>query len=245
MFDDFQPSWELLDLVTHIEKFGVYWQSVNENELIALEALTNSGSQRQRPLEIIFSAAIVSTSDDRELILDRYQQLMFWFETNLTIPPLVRCSLFAYAMADALQPSKSKNESVNKFAESLLLDLGYNWVGWISPDQVCTFENKSISLWSISFLSRLRDGQQKIMQRFDRNGLAKVLTLSDRLLLHIIEYHPEITTKYIARKLGRSEVTVRRMLSRLRKMQIIRAHSSGPKRHHCLALKINNLSIRS
>ncbi|CAM4215146.1 DeoR-like helix-turn-helix domain-containing protein [Pedobacter westerhofensis] len=237
IFDAFEPSWELLDLVTNIEKFGVYWQWVNEKELRALDVVFNSESVKQTPFEIILDAVVLLASDRRDLILDRYQKLMFGFETNLTMSPLVTCCLFAYTICDLIQPLNSKNESLIKISDSLLLDLGYQWVGWLSPTHEYTFNKKSISEWTISYLSRLRDGQQEILRRFDRNGLAKELTLKERMMLHIIECHPEITTKYIARKLGSSEITVRRMLIRLRKMQIIRSHSGGPKLHHSLIFK--------
>lgn len=228
----FRPTWELFTLIVAIERFDALWPQIMNRESSILTV--NSGKFKyQTPREVLMIALQSCETEIKISISERFEQMMFWCETELTIPALLRCILLAYWFQDLIQFEGFEDSFIIKVIVYNLLMAGYSWASHIDIGNISSL-GTNIYEWVYTILATLRDGQQLLLRKIDCCGAANNLTTAERLLIHIINTNVGITTSKIARKLGKSETTVRRMLAKLRKMNLIQASGSGPKLYHNL-----------
>jgi len=89
-------------------------------------------------------------------------------------------------------------------------------------------QGEDITEWVIFFLSCLLNVQQSLMLKLEAHGTAQTMSPKEKQLLYIIESNPGIKTSDIARKLGVSNSTVKRMLEQFINAKLIERHGAGP-----------------
>ncbi len=223
-------------LISYIDRFDAQWETLKSRES---DLLANMSVQKY-----IFSSAREEFIEDldncpyniKTSISFEFHQLVFWYETDLEVHPLVRCIFFAYHLRAVLQLASLDVSHSVKMLYLLLFETGYCWIGCPNLDHIETLNFSDINNWTVSVLSMIRDGQQALLAKIDLYGTKGRLTTSEKLLLHVIDSHTDITTYRIAKKIGKSEATVRRMLSKLRALKLITTHGTGPRIFHRIFL---------
>lgn len=149
----------------------------------------------------------------------------------MELPPVIRCILTAYFIKYVTLSLKCKEDLCLQTLVILLDGSGYNWARYFLLTSVECLE---INEWVLCCLSFLRDGQQCLVHKINLYGVKRNLTIKEQHLLYIIESNFGITSSRIGIKLGKSDVTVRRMLAKLRRLNLIRTSGVGSNTCHIL-----------
>ena len=83
-------------------------------------------------------------------------------------------------------------------------------------------------------MSCLQNIQESLMRKLDTNSVEQSLAPKEKHLLHILESNPGIKSGEIAKKVGTSNSTVKRMLDKLITAKLIQRHGLGPGSYYTL-----------
>ena len=232
--ETFRLSWKMVSVLIAIERFDILWPSIRAREKEILKSINDQVQDFPVPASLLLNLFENCASDSR-CVYDKLQRVMFWYETDIVIHPLIRCFFLAYF----IQICGFDKKNCIPITTSLLIEAGFLWVKFIPFKSWGKTESPHLDQWVLSCLSILREGQLTLLKKIDRSGTTCTLTSSERLLIYILDVDRGITTRQIARKLGKSEATVRRMLGKFRHMKIITSFGSGPKVSHELVCLTN------
>lgn len=230
----FRITWSMVILISHIDRFDAKWETlkVRELELLGNISLHSFADARKDFLNYLDNCE----DNIKPIILSEFQQLVFWYETDLEMHLLTRCIFFAYHFKNVLNLANLDVDHFFKMMSLLLFESGYDWINYLNLDDITSINCTCIIDWTISALSLIRDAQQMLLAKIDLYGNGSRLTKSEKLLVHVIDTNADITTHRIAKKIGRSEATIRRMLTKLRELKIITTQGSGPRVFHSIVM---------
>lgn len=167
-----------------------------------------------------------------------------WYDTDIDTHPLVKSALFCYEFV-SIHPFQDGNGRLSRLLATLLLrKYGYQWIRYVSFEheiesqkteyyrvlRACQAQRpaEDVTEWVVFFLSSLRNIQEALMRKLDTRGVEQSISVKEKQLLYIIESNSGIKTSDIARKLGVSNSTVKRMLDKLITLKLIERLGVGP-----------------
>lgn len=246
------PNWKMLRFINSIERFDAIWPDVERKEQYFLEGMKSLNGSKAF-LSDTAIAPDIDTLFQKLLPInfggsEPFNELIYWYETATEIPIPVRCALFIYRLRTDQNFQQFDKWLSLKVAGMLLFQSGYTWIGWL--DLTCLkkvynlidkvkanyteHNERNINSWVLSCLMVMIDFQEILMLKLFKYGAGQNLTIKEKLLLYIIQHNAGIATRRIAIKLGKSEVIVRRMLAKLRALELIARYGAGPKTYHVL-----------
>ena len=165
------------------------------------------------------------------------RQLIAWFDNDNETHPLVKCALFAYDFV-SIHPFQDGNGRLSRLISNLLLlKHGYKWIQYVSFEHEienrkieyyrvlrgCQAQrpNEDVTEWITFFLSALGNIQEQLMKKLETNGIDTRLSPREKSILTFIENHAGCKSGEIAKKLGIPSPTVKRILPRLKELNLI------------------------
>src|SRR5690606_20686971 len=181
---------------------------------------------------------------------DTMRSLIEWHNSDGDTHALVKCALFCYEFV-SIHPFQDGNGRLSRLLATLLLrKYGYKWIRYVSFEheiesqkneyyrvlRACQSQRpgEDITPWIIFFLSSLKNIQESLMRKLDTQGVLQAISQREKHLLNIIEANPGIKTSEMAKKLGVSNATVKRMLDNLRSAKLIEREGGGPGSYYTL-----------
>ena len=172
------------------------------------------------------------------------RNLMNWYKNDAITHPLVKCCLFTYEFL-SIHPFQDGNGRLSRLISSLLLlKNGYNWIQYVSfeheienrkPEYYrvlmnCQSQrpNETVSEWGNFFFDALKNIQEQLMLKLERNGLEMQLSPREKSILTFIENNVGCKSGEIAKKLGIPSPTIKRILPDLIQKNLIEKHGIGP-----------------
>lgn len=225
----FPISWKMIYQISRIERFDELWPAISKKEQIVISKWST--------LEKHAVYDLATENDDNALYLADFQKLTFWYETETEIHPLVKCLIYSWYLLFIPFPNGHEKLLCIETVVERLIESGYTWVCYIPIDglnKIVCGQHLKISHWILSALEVLVDGQSYIMDKIDAARSDWKLIASKELLLYIIEHNPRIRTKAIAKKLGASISTVKKMLKGLVESKMIERNGIGRGTHYRL-----------
>ncbi len=228
---DLELDWGAINTICQIERFDAVWHLVHQNENSILAILPEYNFPAISIAEAMKNEFELSKVFQNSLSSTRLENLVLWYETEITIHPLLRCIILSFENRIFMR-SVNLDRIESCICIASLMDCGYSWVRYTDFTSLKKIESSSLNDWVKLHLSAIREGQQSLCSIVDYCASKNSLSLGERILIFIIESNNGITTMRIARKLGKSESTIRRMLKKLRDMKIIMSHGMGPRLYH-------------
>lgn len=181
---------------------------------------------------------------------DAMRELITWHDADKDTHPLVKCALFCYDFV-SIHPFQDGNGRLSRLLATLLLrKYGYKWIRYVSFEheiesqkneyyrvlRTCQSQRpgEDITPWVMFFLTSLKNVQESLMLKLETHGVQQAISQRERHLLTIIEANPGIKTSDMAKKLGVSSATVKRMLDSLLSAKLIERHGIGPGSYYTL-----------
>lgn len=206
---------------------GEYKQHSN-----AVEATLPDGSKR-----IIFN----TTKQGAETIT-AMESLINWYNNEHQVHPFVKCAIFTYEFL-SIHPFQDGNGRMSRLLTNLiLLQNNFRWVQFVSFEheiekqkinyyrqlQQCQNQrpNEDISPWVNFFLIALRNLQEKLQQKLN-NSISQELNSKENNLYIYIDHHPGSKSSEISKALNIPLPTVKRLLSKLLKSNLIQKAGGG------------------
>lgn len=170
--------------------------------------------------------------------------LIEWYNTENSIHPLVKCSVFIYEFL-SIHPFQDGNGRLSRLISSLLLlKNGYKWIQYVSFEheiesrkleyyrvlRSCQAQrpNENISDWVNFFFDALKNIQGLLMQKLQVNQKeGEQLLPREKLVVGFIQNHPGCKSGDIVKGLGISRMIVIRLLSILIDKNLIEKHGIG------------------
>ncbi len=174
-----------------------------------------------------------------------------WYNTENSIHPLVRCSIFTYEFL-SIHPFQDGNGRLSRLLSSLLLlKHGYKWIQYISFEheiesrkseyyrvlRSCQTQrpNENISDWVTFFFDALKNIQGQLLQKLQvHQEEGEQLLPREKLVISFIQNHPGCKSGDITKGLGFSRMIVIRLLSTLIEKNLIEKHGSGSGTHYAI-----------
>lgn len=228
-YSSLQPSWKMVFLLSRIDRFDELWPSVinKEHAIVSKWIITEPENVDD----------LYKQLDGCLDFLTNFKELTFWYETDTEIHPLIRCLVFVWHLR-LIPHFWDCGEGLDiSVVVQMLIKSDYTWVSYIPLNNLLKSgydHHMEINHWILSVLSALIDGQQNIMRKIDLYSSAWKLIASNELLLYIIKDNQGIRTTAIAKKLGTSIATVKRMLNRLIENRKIERNGVGRGTHYIL-----------
>lgn len=181
---------------------------------------------------------------------DAMRSLIDWHDSDNDTHALVKCALFCYEFV-SIHPFQDGNGRLSRLLATLLLrKYGYKWIRYVSFEheieaqkneyyrvlRACQSQRpgEDITPWVVFFLSSLKNIQESLMRKLDSQGALQAISQREKHLLNIIEANPGIKTSDMAKKLGVSNATVKRMLDNLLSGKLIERQGIGPGSYYTL-----------
>ena len=137
---------------------------------------------------------------------DAMRALVDWYHIDKETHPLVKAALFTYDFV-SIHPFQDGNGRLSRLLSTLLLlKAGYNWIQYVSfeheiesrkPEYYrvlrnCQVQrpNEDVTEWIKFFFDALKNIQQQLMQKLEREGLQSSLSPREKSILTFIEAHP-------------------------------------------------------
>jgi Fic family protein len=175
---------------------------------------------------------------------DAMQQLIKWYAVDDETHPLVKCALFAYEFL-SIHPFQDGNGRLSRLLSTLLLlKHGYKWIRYVSFEHEIEYRKteyyrvlqqcqahrpgENITEWIRFFFDALANIQQQLMKKLENYGIETKLSPREKSILTFIAHHSGCKSGEIAKKLGIPNPTVKRLLSELRKKNLIEHFGTGP-----------------
>ena len=219
-------------LLKHSEKDkwhkGNYKQHSN-----AVEATLPDGTK-----QIIFQTTNVGFETE-----DAMRSLVNWYKTDNETHPLVKSAVFSYEFV-SIHPFQDGNGRLSRLISILLLlKNGYNWIQYVSFEHEiesrkseyylklrnCQSQrpNENVTEWVNFFFSSLLNIQEQLIQKLQVKGTKAKLSPKDKSILTFIESYPGTKSGEIAKKLHIPNPTVKRILTKLVKDNLIEKYGIG------------------
>jgi Fic family protein len=172
------------------------------------------------------------------------RNLIEWYNTENSIHPLVKCSIFTYEFL-SIHPFQDGNGRLSRLISSLLLlKNGYKWIQYVSFEheiesrkleyyrvlRSCQAQrpNENISDWVNFFFDALKNIQGLLIQKLQiHQGEGEQLLPREKLVVSFIQNHPGCKSGDIIKTLGISRMIVIRLLSTLIEKNLIEKHGNG------------------
>lgn len=181
---------------------------------------------------------------------DAMRALIAWHGADNDTHALVKCALFCYDFV-SIHPFQDGNGRLSRLLATLLLrKYGYKWIRYVSFEheiesrkseyyrilRACQSQRpgEDITPWVEFFLMGLRSVQESLMRKLETHGTQQAISQRERHLLTIIEANPGIKTSDMAKKLGVSSATIKRMLDNLLSAKLIQREGTGPGSYYIL-----------
>lgn len=175
---------------------------------------------------------------------DAMRRLITWYDNDEDTHPLVKCALFAYDFV-SIHPFQDGNGRLSRLISTLLLlKHGYKWIQYVSFEHEienrkteyyrvlrgCQAQrpNEDVTEWITFFFSALGNIQEQLMKKLETKGIDTRLSPREKSILTFIENHAGCKSGEIAKKLGIPSPTVKRILPRLKELNLIEKHGIGP-----------------
>lgn len=200
----------------------------------AVEAKLPDGTR-----QIIFQTteAGIPTQNAMRMLID-------WYLTDNETHPLIKCALFAYEFV-SIHPFQDGNGRLSRLLSTLLLlKNGYNWIQYVSFEheieshkseyyrvlRSCQTQrpNEDVTEWIRFFLDALGKIQKHLIIKLESKGVETRLSPREKSILTFIENNAGCKSGYIAKKLGIPSPTVKRILPKLIKQNLIEKFGVGP-----------------
>lgn len=170
--------------------------------------------------------------------------LISWYHADNETHPLVKAAVFAYDFV-SIHPFQDGNGRLSRLiSKLLLLKYGYKWIQYVSLEheiesrkaeyyrvlRSCQAERpgENITQWVEFFFDTLITVQTRLMEKLKKEGAAAQLSPKEKAILTYISNHPGCQSGEIARKTAIPVPTVKRILPRLLRKNLIEKHGSGP-----------------
>lgn len=223
-------SWEVISILIDVEKIGSEWLALVHREYAILDTFKVVDPQKsQKIYSGIIETLTGNVEPEKVQALEDVKCLFSWFIGDNTVPDLIKSLVFKYLFSLICLNNEIFEVMGSELTTSLLAESGYSWVAYISISFPMA---KEINGWLFSVLMDIHDRLQMLLHKIDLYGAGSKLNMREQLLIHIIDSHKGIGTKHLVKKLGRSEATVRRMLSKLRRLNFIESFGKGPSLSH-------------
>ncbi len=187
---------------------------------------------------------IFQTTDAGFPTEDAMRNLIEWYKNDNETHPLVKCAVFAYDFV-SIHPFQDGNGRLSRLIASLLLlKNGYNWIQYVSFEheienrkteyysvlQNCQENrpNENVNEWINFFFDSLKNIQLKLSKKLEATGIETKLTPKEKSVVSFIGNYAGCKSGDIAKKLGIPSPTVKRILPKLIKLDLIEKHSIGP-----------------
>lgn len=181
---------------------------------------------------------------------DAMRSLIDWHDSDNETHALVKCALFCYEFV-SIHPFQDGNGRLSRLLATLLLrKYRYKWIRYVSLEheieshkneyyrvlRACQSQRpgEDITPWVVFFLSSLKNIQKSLMRKLDSQGAIQAISQREKHLLNVIEANSGIKTSDMAKKLGVSNATVKRMLDKLIVAKLIERQGNGPGSYYTL-----------
>jgi Fic family protein len=175
---------------------------------------------------------------------DAMRILIDWYLNDNETHPLVKCALFAYEFV-GIHPFQDGNGRLSRLLSTLLLlKHGYKWIQYISFEHEiesrkteyyrvlknCQAQrpNEDVTEWIRFFFDALGNIQKQLMIKLESKGVATSLSPREKSILTFIENNAGCKSGDIAKRLGIPNPTVKRILPKLIKKNLIEKFGIGP-----------------
>jgi len=199
----------------------------------AVEATHQDGTK-----QIIFQTTDAGFSTE-----DAMKNLVEWYKSDKQTHPLVKGALFAYDFI-SIHPFQDGNGRLSRLISSLLLlKNGYKWIEYVSFEheiesrkieyyrvlQNCQANrpNENVDEWISFFFDCLKNIQLKLSKKLETKGVKANLTPKEKSIVSFIENYPSCQSGDIAKKLGIPSPTVKRILPKLKELNLIEKYGIG------------------
>lgn len=187
---------------------------------------------------------IFETTEPGFRTTDAMKELLNWYHTEDQVHPLVRIAIFAYEFL-SIHPFQDGNGRMSRLLTTLLLmKSGYVWIQYVSFEhEIESRKNEyyaalrscqanrpgeEVSIWVNFFLNALKNIQDVLVEKLRIKGTQANLAPREKSIIVYIGEHPGCKSGEVARKLGIPSPTVKRILTRLVKQNLINKHGNGP-----------------
>ncbi len=174
---------------------------------------------------------------------DAMNSLIEWYNNEMAIHPLVKCSIFTYEFL-SIHPFQDGNGRLSRLMSSLLLlKNGYQWIQYVSFEheiesrkleyykvlRACQVQrpDENVSDWVNFFFDALKNIQVQLMQKLQIRDLEERLLPREKIVANFIENHAGCKSGEISKGLGISRMIVIRVLLVLIEKGIIEKHGVG------------------
>lgn len=219
-------------LLKHSEKDkwhkGNYKQHSN-----AVEAVLPDGTK-----QIIFQTTNAGYETE-----DAMRELITWYQTDNETHALVKSAIFSYEFV-SIHPFQDGNGRLSRLlATLLLLKNGYKWIQYVSFEHEienrkseyylklrhCQSQrpNENVSDWVDFFFVALLSIQEQLLKKLKGKGTIAKLSPKDRSIFTFIENNPGTKSGIISEKLDVPRPTVKRILTKLLKANLLEKHGIG------------------
>jgi Fic family protein len=174
---------------------------------------------------------------------DAMRNLINWHSGDSLAHPLVKCCLFTYEFL-SIHPFQDGNGRLRRLISSLSsLKNGYNWIQYVSfeheienrkPEyyrvlRSCQSErpNENVTEWGNFFFSAIKNIQEQLTLKLKQIGVEIKLSTKEKSILIFIGNNVGCKSGEIAKKLGISSPTIKRILPELIEKHLIEKHGIG------------------
>ncbi len=219
-------------LLKYSEKDG--WHKGNyKQHTNAVEATLPDGTK-----QIIFQTTNAGYETE-----DAMRNLINWYRTDEETHPLVKSAIFSYEFV-SIHPFQDGNGRLSRLLSTLLLlKNGYNWIQYVSFEHEiesrkseyylklrhCQSQrpNENVTEWINFFFSALLNIQDQLMKKLEVKGIKAKLSPREKSILAFIGGNPGCKSGEIAKKLRIPNPTVKRLLTKLFKENLIEKYGIG------------------
>ena len=144
----------------------------------------------------------------------------------------------------SIHPFQDGNGRLSRLLSSLLLlKNGYKWIQYVSFEHEIEHRkteyyrtlrncqalrpNENVDDWINFFFDALKNIQTQLLEKLKIQGIQTTLSPKEKAIVTFIGNYPECASGDIAKKLGFSHPTVKRILSKLREKNLIEKYGIG------------------
>lgn len=174
---------------------------------------------------------------------DAMRAMIYWYNTDAKIHPLVKCALFSYEFV-SIHPFQDGNGRLSRLLATLLLRKhNYHWIQYVSLEHEIEHQkneyyrilrscqanrpNEDVTEWVLFFLNCLKTVHVSLMQKLQTHGAEQQLSRRERAILLLIGNHPGIRSGEINSKLGLNISSTKRALNDLVEKKMIEKEGVG------------------
>jgi Fic family protein len=174
---------------------------------------------------------------------DAIRDLIRWFKNDNETHPLVKCALFSYEFV-SIHPFQDGNGRLSRLIITLLLlQHGYKWIEYISFEHEIEAQKtnyyqvlrdcqsmrpgEDVSPWINFYLDGLIKIQNELMGKLEESGMETELSPTQKEILSYMSGNPGAQSSDVAQKMDIPLPTVKRILSQLVDLELLRKHGVG------------------